>query len=506
MGRMILENIIITATNRILVRNNCRPLSYGEFLVFIGVWLLMASQKVGGCTRRDYWSSEPVSTWKGAPFRCNEYMSRTRFEQILSNLKYTVNEPPSYIDRFHEIRQIVTAWNDNIQQVFQSGWITCLDESMSIWFNRWTCPGWMFVPRKPHPFGNEFHTICCAITGIMFGIDLVEGKDRPKEKPADENANLGSTVSLLLRMCKPIYSTGKVVVLDSGFCVLKGIIKLAECGVYAAAQIKKRRYWPAMVPGEAIKDRLQDYAVGSMQAIKGTMNSIPYTIFSLKEPDYISNMMSTYGSIFQTGRDTTRNDTPRGAAGFRAFCFKYNDVFDNHFLFRHIVDDHNHLRHLVLSIEQTWATCHWPHRVFSFLLAITEVNCFKAMHYFVWKPLGTQDAPKDLHTFRKKLAFQLINNPYIEETIAVEKNVNKKRKSRRMIAKQEHCMETAPFFAQNFVAGKWICTSPSQYAKHRCKTKNCQKRVRTYCACSVGVWMCKDCFGNHCAAEATCFL
>ncbi len=65
---------------------------------------------------------------------------------------------------------------------------------------------------------------------------------------------------------------------------------------------------------------------------------------TLKEPDYISSMMSTYGSIFQNGRDTTRNDTPRGTAGFRAFRFKYNDVFDNHFLYRHIVDNNEYFR------------------------------------------------------------------------------------------------------------------------------------------------------------------
>ena len=505
MGRSILESVILPATNRKLASNNYVELSYGEFLTFIGIWFLMATQKVGGCSRRDYWSEEPISHWNGAPFRLNSYMSRNRFEQIISNLKYTV-KPQSYIDRFHEIRQIISCWNTNIQSVFKSGWVTCLDESMSIWFNRWTCPGWMFVPRKPHPFGNEYHTICCGVTGIMFGIDLVEGKDRPTERPLDENANLGSTVSLLLRMCKPLYSSGKVVVLDSGFCVLKGIIKLAECGVYAAAQIKKRRYWPAFVPGEAIKEKMQNNEVGSMQCVKGTLNSTPYFIFNLKEPDYISSMMSTYGSIFQTGRNTTRNDTLRGTAGFQAFRFKYNDVFDNHFLYRHIVDDHNHLRHLIPSIEQTWSTCHWPNRVFAFLLAITEVNMFKAMTYFIWTPLGMLDTPKDLHTFRKYLAFELINNPYIEESIDVAGEGETRRKSRRLVSKKDHCLETAPFFAENFVAGKLKCTSPSQYAKHRCKTRGCKKRVRTYCSCSVGAWMCNGCFGDHRAEESTCFV
>ena len=40
--------------------------------------------------------------------------------------------------------------------------------------------------------------------------------------------------------------------LESGFCVLKGITALLDFGVYAAALIKKRKYWPKGVPGDAI--------------------------------------------------------------------------------------------------------------------------------------------------------------------------------------------------------------------------------------------------------------
>jgi hypothetical protein len=36
-------------------------------------------------------------------------------------------------------------------------WISCLDESTSTWANKYTCPGYMFVPRKPWPFGTEYH-------------------------------------------------------------------------------------------------------------------------------------------------------------------------------------------------------------------------------------------------------------------------------------------------------------------------------------------------------------
>jgi hypothetical protein len=136
-------------------------------------------------------------------------------------LGYTNEQPPDYGDKFWEVRQMIGAWNKNIKEQFSASWVNCLDESMSIWYIRYTYPGWMFVPRKPHHFGNEYHSICCALSGIMFGIELVEGKSSPPERPRDINETQGKTVALLLRLCKPLYTTGKVVILDSGFFFCK---------------------------------------------------------------------------------------------------------------------------------------------------------------------------------------------------------------------------------------------------------------------------------------------
>ena len=70
---------------------------------------------------------------------------------------------------------------------------------------------------------------------------------------------------------------------------------------------------------------------------------------------------------------------------------------------------------------------------------------FKAMTYFIWIPLGMLNTPKDLHTFRKYLAFELINNPYVQESIDVAGEGEKRRKSRRLVSKKDHSFETAPF-------------------------------------------------------------
>ena len=39
----------------------------------------------------------------------------------------------------------------------------------------------MFVPRKSHPKINEYHTMCCGETRIMYRWYLDEGKDRPED-------------------------------------------------------------------------------------------------------------------------------------------------------------------------------------------------------------------------------------------------------------------------------------------------------------------------------------
>ena len=53
----------------------------------------------------------------------------------------------------------------------------------------------------------------------------------------------------MLYMTEPIHHTGKVVTMDSGFCVAAGILALHQMGVYGQALIKKwGKHWPKHVP------------------------------------------------------------------------------------------------------------------------------------------------------------------------------------------------------------------------------------------------------------------
>jgi hypothetical protein len=134
-----------------------------------------------------------------------------------------------YCKWFFEIRKLIQAWNINMVVNFSPGWISCLEKSMSTWSKKYTCPRYMFVPRKPWPFGNEYHMIACGVFKILYNLALVEGKDKSKEgRGLKEFDGLSKTVGLLLRLTRTIWGMGKVVVLDSGFCVLQGIVKLKK--------------------------------------------------------------------------------------------------------------------------------------------------------------------------------------------------------------------------------------------------------------------------------------
>ena len=128
-------------------------------------------------------------------------------------------------------------------------------------------PRFMCVGNKPHPVGNERHTICCGLTSILWISHILEGKYCPQHLCRKEYnyRNLwiavppkcssfrrrGGTnvrkryvqiggggqayggysypqitvvreiVSSMLRMCRPNFGSGKAIAFESGFFVTK---------------------------------------------------------------------------------------------------------------------------------------------------------------------------------------------------------------------------------------------------------------------------------------------
>jgi hypothetical protein len=130
-------------------------------------------------------------------------------------------------------------------------------------------------------------------------------------------------------------------------------------------------------------------------------------------------------------------------------------------------------------------------RVFAFLLAISEVNTWLAFRYFVWKGTGNNTT---LLEFRRNLAKQFIYNGFVQRD---HRDSSNRQQSKRVRQSVLHAYESAPNYAQKFHGGQSLCSDTDRYPQHVCKTKGCIKRIRTYCKCSPGHWLCKDCHGGH---------
>ena len=281
------------------------------------------------------------------------------------------------------------------------------------------------------------------------------------------------------------FQTGKVFVLDSGFCVLDALIQLKQCGVFAHALIKKRRYWPKYVPGDSIIQDFADKEVGYSNAKKGVLNGVPFHLYAMKEPDYTMLLMSTYGTNATVGEEKKRHYNKDGQK--KVTTFVYPEVVHNHYCYRDVIDNHNSARMHPISMEETWMTTRWPNRVFCFLLAVTIVNVQNAGCYFTKLPkIDTLQA-------RKFIAQQLIHNKHMSEKEQVVQTPTSESSRRSTRQSSEHCLTTLPTYKK--FKNLRIVKCKSKYQKWQCKCK--AARVRSYCKCSPGVIRCVECYATH---------
>jgi hypothetical protein len=98
--------------------------------------------------------SAPLSFWGG------EIPDTTPTLPAKVNKRWDVIADMSELNLFdfHEVRQMIDAFNKHYESEYSPSWLSCIDELMNVRLNKF-CPGFMSLPRKPHSFGNEYHSI-----------------------------------------------------------------------------------------------------------------------------------------------------------------------------------------------------------------------------------------------------------------------------------------------------------------------------------------------------------
>ncbi len=492
MPEEFIKTVIIPETNKNLEGDR---LTLSEFYKWLGCRFYQACF-VGISPVKLWWSSKEIDKFDGAPFRLGDVMTFARFNAIDKAIRYTNQPVPTdFEDKFHDVRQLIDAWNDHMKESYTPSWLSCLDESMNTWLNKY-CPGFMVVPRKPHPYGNEYHSIADGDKGypIMWRVKLQEGKDRPMK--ADGSPAFPSkfeshtkTAKLMLEMTENIHGTGKIVSMDSGFCVTAGILALHDHGVYGQSLVKKRgRNWPKGVPGDAIDAHFEGKDLGHSDCYVQEMEGKKFLVHCHREDKYVQKIMSTHG---MTQEVETSEAWRRGKDG-QWGKFKYTEPIANHVTSKHWVDDVNNRRHAPIGLEDVWATKWWPHRQFTFLCSVAEVNANNSV-------ARANDSPADHQVvFRKKLAKEMLYNK-ITESGGVRSSPMRAKKRNRESISAGHQLMTRPKYAAAYDRTKkqWG-KSKQEYCKQKCS--NCPRDVRTYCTCDIGLPMCNTCFTEHAVA------
>lgn len=96
-----------------------------------------------------------------------------------------------------------------------------------------------------------------------------------------------------------------------------------------------------------IDAHFSDARVGDVDSWSGILNDVPYDIWCMKEPDYVMKIMGTYGELtVPEGQQVSVRRVEKVDGTSENIKFQYNVPFAYHFDKRHIVDDHNGVRHL----------------------------------------------------------------------------------------------------------------------------------------------------------------
>jgi hypothetical protein len=154
-----------------------------------------------------------------------------------------------------------------------------------------------------------------------------------------------------------VFHDGTIRCVGFGLLCVAGIDRAEEGRrLFACAVIKKRRFWPAMVPGDEMTEHFAEANVGNSAAISGVLDGVKYFLWALKEPQYVMKMMATGGPLI--ANDTCKDQRRRFVKdGVEVSCtFKFPLPYDWHYKYRHAIDDHNNLRHSLPSIEGTIIT------------------------------------------------------------------------------------------------------------------------------------------------------
>jgi hypothetical protein len=171
---------MLTFTNVELTLKRKAPTTKGEILKLFGVMILMTT--VEFTSRASLWATVAVHKYQPAPSFGKTGMSRNRFDELFSALRWS-SQPatrPIHMSskayRWMLVDGFISNFNDYRAENFIPSELICVDESISRWYGQggsWInhgLPMYVAIDRKPEN-GCEIQNSACGKSGVMLRLN-----------------------------------------------------------------------------------------------------------------------------------------------------------------------------------------------------------------------------------------------------------------------------------------------------------------------------------------------
>lgn len=147
---------------------NGLTMSMNELNTYLAI-LLLSSYNIRD-NYKEYWSLQE-------DLKCDivrKVMSRDRFADIKSKIKYYIHSDPNSTDRAWRVREIIEMFRDNLSQFGFFSTALSIDEMMQRFFGRNIMK--QCIRSKPDRFGFKFWALC-TVSGFLLDFDLYCGSN-----------------------------------------------------------------------------------------------------------------------------------------------------------------------------------------------------------------------------------------------------------------------------------------------------------------------------------------
>lgn len=175
-----------------------------------------------------YWEVKKDGTFP--PMNCGQYISRSRFEDIIRYLQLSPSD-----GKAEQSIKFIDAFNKVFKKALTPGDSICLDESVVKSFH---CglKGKMKIIRKPRLVGNEFKNLFDACTNAVTHLELYERRGIMSKKEFVKE--YVATAATVLCLTDEYYGTGRIVAANSWFGLVKSANALMQKELYANMLVK----------------------------------------------------------------------------------------------------------------------------------------------------------------------------------------------------------------------------------------------------------------------------